>query len=300
MTTPATERAMRMASYASVAVAVALTAMKAVAWWWTGALAMAATLLDSSLDLFASVINAIAIAHALQPADKEHRFGHGKAESLAGLGQAILVGTSAFLLGKGAIERFHHPEPVTNSAVGIAVVVVSLVATWFLVRFQRRVASLSGSVAIAADSVHYQSDFLLNGGVLAALFLAGWLGWQRADPFFAFLVALWILWSAWGIARDAVDLLMDRELSSDERAEIIGVACTHAAVTGVHALRTRRSGPRRIIQFHIKLDGELTLSAAHEISDEVEELIRAALPGTDVTIHSDPDHLEPDEPVAML
>ncbi len=291
---------MRLASYASVAVAVCLTLIKAGAWWWTGALSMAATLLDSGLDLIASLINAAAIAHALQPADHDHRFGHGKAESLAGLGQALLIGTSALLLGKGAIDRYQDPSPIAHGGIGVAVVVVSLVATWFLVRFQKRVARQSGSVAIAADSVHYQSDFLLNVGVLAALFFSGWLGWQRADPVFAFLVALWILWSAWGIARDAVDLLMDRELPAEERDEIIRVACTHNAVRGVHALRSRRSGPRRIVQFHIELDGDLSLNEAHEISDAVEELVRVALPGTDVTIHSDPDHLPPDEPVAVL
>jgi len=281
-------RLKRVATYAAVAVAVVLIAAKAGGWLITGSVSLLSTLIDSMLDLAASALNLVAVRNALKPADREHRFGHGKAEPLAGMGQAAFVcGSAGFLLFE-AVERLVTPQPVAHSHVGIGVMVFSIALTLLLVMFQRWVVRRTGSVAIGADSLHYSADLLANVAVIAALVLASELGWHAADPLLAIAIAVIIVRGAWQILKDSLDLLMDRELPDEDRQRIRQIALTHPEVLDVHDIRTRSTGTRTFIQFHLEMDGNLTLMAAHDIADQVMIDVERAFPNAEVLIHEDP------------
>lgn len=282
----------RQATYAAVGVASFLILLKLFAYAWTGSVSLLASLIDSSLDLLASGLNLLAVRHALEPADKEHRFGHGKAEAIAGLGQAAFIGGSGFFLVFESITRLIRPEPVTYGGAGIAVMLISLGATIALVWFQRRVLAQTRSLAIQADSFHYVTDIASNLSVLAALILAAWMGYTLADPLVGLGIALFILWGAYKIFRGAYDELMDREMSDAERAQIKTMAAGVPGVLSIHDLRTRRAGQNVFIQLHLDLPPDMTLRQAHGISDAVEMRIMAAFPGAEVLIHQDPEGVD--------
>ena len=291
-------RLMRMAAIASVSVAAVLIVTKFGAWVATDSVSLLSTLIDSFLDAAASVINLIAVHHALQPADREHRFGHGKAEPLASLMQAAFIcGSAAFLLIEAG-QRIINPREVVNTDIGYAVMVFSIVMTILLVGFQRHVVKKSGSIAIDADSLHYKTDLLINFGVIISLYLSSALGWQYADPLIAVAIAAYIVKGAWGIGKAALAILMDRELDDAERAKIYEIVKAHQEVKGVHDLRTRSSGIQVFIQFHLELDGDMPLKEAHEISEQVEQELMDAFPNAEVIIHEDPEGVE--EPVAVF
>jgi ferrous-iron efflux pump FieF len=291
---PEAARLMRLATYASVGVAGVLIVTKFAAWLATDSVSLLSTLIDSLLDAAASLVNLFAVRHALQPADDEHRFGHGKAEPLAGLVQAAFIVGSALFLMLQAGERVVTPRFIQHASVGYAVMVFSIVMTVALVTFQRYVVKRSGSLAIGADQLHYQSDVLINGSVLVSIFLASEMGFLYADPLFAIAIALYIVVTAWKIGRDALDILMDRELPDDERERIRQVALGISGVQGVHELRTRSSGSHVFIQMHVEIDGDLPLRRAHRIADAVEIQVAAAFPNAEVIVHQDPDDLEED------
>jgi len=288
-------RLMKLATYASISVAVTLIAAKLLAWGTSGSVSLLATLIDSTLDAFASMINLLAVRHALSPADKEHRFGHGKAEALAGLGQAAFIAGSAGFLLLESGRRMFNPEPLQSYTVGMWVMAFSIVLTLFLLRFQKHVIAKTDSTAIKADSLHYRTDIMVNASVIIALWLSV-QGWAGFDALFAISIAFYILWSAWGIVQQAFDHLMDRELPDEDRNKIKAIANSHRDVRGLHDLRSRRSGTSTFIQLHLELDDEITLLEAHHISDEVEFAIQEAYPGAEVIIHIDPVSVVAGEP----
>lgn len=281
-------RLMRLATYASVSVACLLIALKTGAWIATESIAMLSTLVDSLLDALASIVNLVAVRHALTPADREHRFGHGKAEALAAMAQSAFIAGSAVLLLFQAGERLIHPRPLAAPEVGLWVMAVSIVLTIALVAFQGWVVRQTKSVAISADSLHYRGDILVNLAVIAALVLGAWFGWLYADPILGTAIAVYILYNAWQIVRDALDMLMDRELPDEDRKRVREIALSHEEVESLHDMRTRRSGPTSFIQFHLVMNAELTLLKAHEVSDEVELELRRAFPDAEILIHQDP------------
>lgn len=281
-------RLMRGATYAAVAVAGVLVAVKLVAYVLTGSVALLSSLIDSALDSAASIVNLIAVRQALLPADEEHRFGHGKAEPLAGLGQAAFItGSSVFLLFE-ATSRLWDPQPVSQGWVGIAVMIFSIIATIGLVAYQRYVVKRTNSVAVTADSLHYTGDVLINVSVIVSILLSTLAGFPYADPIFAIGIAAYLLWNAKGIFLTSLDLLMDRELEHEERTKILEIARSNKYVHDAHDLRTRSSGQKQFIQLHLELDRDLSLIKAHAIAEQVENRIRKAFPSADVIIHQDP------------
>jgi ferrous-iron efflux pump FieF len=282
----------RTATYASVAVAVILIAVKFAAWLETGSVALLSSLVDSLLDAAASLVNLIAVRHAMSPADREHRFGHGKAEPLAVLGQSAFITGSALLLLAEAVRRLIWPAAIENPPAGIAVMVFSIVMTIGLVLYQRHVVRRTGSIAITADELHYRSDLVLNLSVIAALILGSTLNLPILDPLFGAAIGVWIVYSAVRLAHLSVFQLMDHELPDDEREKIREIAQSHPDVVAAHDLRTRIAGPTAFIQLHIEMDGAMSLVRAHEISDEVEAMLRAAHPNAEVIIHQDPEGIE--------
>ena len=283
---------MRAATYASVSVASVLILAKTGAWLFTESVSLLSSLVDSLLDVGASIVNLLAVRHALQPADREHRFGHGKAEPLAGLAQsAFIAGSGIFLLLESA-DRLINPMPVENGAVGIAVMILAIVLTLGLVLFQRYVVKKTNSVAIAADSLHYRVDILVNAAVIVSLVLASYQGWLLADPLFAIAIVAYMAWGSLSIARESINSLMDRELPDEDRIKIRDIAMGHPEVLDVHDMRTRTAGPDTFIQLHLELPGHLPLVEAHRISDEVMYRVEDAFPNAEVLIHQDPEGVD--------
>jgi len=283
---------MKRATYAAVAVAALLIALKLFGWLLTGSVSVLSSLLDSLLDIAASLVNLVAVHHAVTPADREHRFGHGKAEPLAGLGQSAFIAGSAVFLFIEVLHRVLNPVTIENSRIGIGVMVFSIVVTLGLVRYQRYVVARTGSLAIGADELHYRGDIILNGSVILSLILSGVLGWSFIDPVFGVAIAVWIVYSSWQIAERSLTQLMDREMPDEERARIRAIALGHHEVSAVHDLRTRAAGPTAFVQLHIEMDGDLTLARSHTVSDEVEARILEAFPNAEVIIHQDPSGVE--------
>jgi ferrous-iron efflux pump FieF len=290
----ATARLLRLATYASVATAALLIAAKLAAWLATGSVSVLASLVDSAMDAGASLVNLFAVRWSLRPADADHRFGHGKAQPLAALAQAAFIAGSAVFLGLEAVDRLLHPQPVANLKIGFAILVASLVATSILVAFQRFVIRRTGSPAIRADALHYATDLATNVATLAGLGLAG-LGLHGVDPIFGLGIGAYVFYSALRIGREAIDLLLDRELPDSQREEIIDLARSVPMVRGVHGLRSRQSGQVLGIQLHIELDDDLELIQAHRVAVVVEQRIRGRWPHSDIIIHQDPVSVGVDE-----
>ena len=284
---PQHARLMRLATRAALATALLLALAKAVAWWLSGSVSLLAGLTDSLLDGAASLLNLIAVHYALRPADEDHRYGHGKAEALAGLAQALFVGASAVLVAVHAIERLQHPQPLGAQTLGIAVMLLSLAMTVALLLFQRHVVRVTGSTAVRADSLHYRSDLLLNSGILLALVLAGF-GWQRLDPLFGLGIAAYILWSAVSIVREAVAVLMDEELAPELSERMHLLASGVPGVLGTSDLRTRISGTHWFVQLHVELPGDLSLQQSHSLCKQVEDAIRSEFPRAQVLAYATP------------
>ena len=290
---PATAQRLRLrATYASLGVALVLIAAKLVVWIGTGSVALLSSLVDSLVDAAASLVTFFAVRHATVPADREHRFGHGKAEPLAALGQSAFLVGSAVLLMFEAVRRLVSPAAIEDPTAGIAVMVFSIVVTFGLVAYQRHVVHHTGSLAIGADELHYRSDLALNLGVIATLAIGNLFRAPILDPLFGGAVGLWIIYNAAKIARLSLVQLMDRELPDEERARVRAIAESHPEVTAVHDIRTRIAGPTAFIQLHLEMNGAISLLRAHEISDAVEAQLQAAFPHAEIMIHEDPAGIE--------
>jgi ferrous-iron efflux pump FieF len=277
----------KLATWASVVVAVSLIGVKTWAWDQTQSVSLLASLIDSIMDSVASLINFFAVRYAMVPADKEHRFGHGKAEALAGLAQALLILISIGLLLSQTVGRLWHPVVIQNTPTGISVMFASMLLTALLVVLQRHVVKRTQSTAIEADSLHYTSDLLMNFGVIIALMLASY-GYGGADPYLALAIGAYVVYSAWGIAKTAFHLLLDHELSDEQRQVITQLALTQPLVIGLHDLRSRQSGHIQFIQLHLELQDDMLLLDAHDVAEALEARIVEVFPYADVIIHLDP------------
>lgn len=277
------------AALASIAMALFLLVLKTWAAAQTGSVAMLGSLADTGLDLVASLVTLWGVRLAAMPADRDHRFGHGKAEALAAIFQVMIIAVSACGIAWRAVERLMARHETAHAELGIGVSLIAIAATVALLAYQRFVISRTGSVAIRADNLHYQSDVLLNGSVIAALVLDQYAGIGWADPIFGLGIAAVLLWGAWSAARHAIDQLMDKEWPEEKRQRFMEVAAHHPAATGIHDLRTRSSGINDFAQFHIWVDPRMTIAQAHDVMDEIEHMLEAEFPGTEILIHLDPE-----------
>ncbi|EGT4324329.1 CDF family cation-efflux pump FieF [Cronobacter sakazakii] len=285
-------RLVSRAALAATLVATLLLIIKIFAWWYTGSVSILAALVDSLVDIAASLTNLLVVRYSLQPADEEHTFGHGKAESLAALAQSMFISGSALFLFLTGIQHLITPEPMRAPLVGIVVTVAALITTLMLVTFQRWVVRKTRSQAVRADMLHYQSDVMMNGAILVALAFS-WYGLHRADALFALGIGVWILYSALRMGYEAIQSLLDRALPDDERQAIVDIVAAWPGVRGAHDLRTRQSGPTRFIQLHLEMEDNLPLVQAHLIAEQVEQAILSRFPGSDVIIHQDPCSVVP-------
>lgn len=284
-------RMRRLATYASVSVATVLIICKLAAFFYTNSVAMLSSLLDSTIDLIAALVTLYGVASALRPPDREHRFGHGKAEPLAALAQAAFIVGSSVLLSYEALSRFYNPHEIKNENFGYFVMVVAIVLSMALVFFQHLVVRRTGSMAIGADKIHYIGDVAINLAVIAALALYQWTGQVWYDPLFAILIAGGLAYNAFRIALQALNVLMDHELPDKDRDKIKAIVQAQQSVRGIHDLRTRFDGERAFIEFHLELDENMTLKIAHDISDAIMDALRKEFPDADIFIHQDPEGL---------
>ena len=284
-------RLVRIATYASVVIASLLLLLKFYAWWYTSSVSILASLLDSAIDIAASIMIVIAVQIAQTPADKEHRFGHGNAEPLAALAQSVFIAGSAIYLIIFSIERFIYPHAITSPDLGLIVMIISLLVTLGLLSFQRYVIKKTQSTAIKSDSLHYLSDVLANLLVIISLWLSAieWL-----DPLLGLGIAAWIFYSAIQIAIDAGNQLLDHELPKSMREEIKQITLTTSHVRGMNDLRSYQSGPNKFVQFDLELDDNLTLLESHKITENVTQRLKAKFADLDVMIHQEPASLKND------
>ena len=276
------------AAFASISVALLLLGMKAWAVWTTGSTAMLGSLADTTLDLFASLATLAGVWVAAQPADADHRFGHGKAEALAAMFQVVLISISAVGLAARAIQQWIAGGRTEAAQDGIVVSALALAATLALLAYQRFVMARTQSIAIAADHVHYQSDLFLNLAVIAALALDQYGGIAGADPLFALAIAAWLGRGAWRASQTAIEQLMDREWPEAKRQRFVEIAARHAELERLHDLRTRTSGMRDFVQFHVDLPGSMTVDQSHAIIERVELELCREFPNLELLIHIDP------------
>jgi ferrous-iron efflux pump FieF len=282
-------RLTRGAALASMAMALLLAVLKSWAAWRTGSTAMLGSLADTLLDLMASLATLIGVWVAAQPADEEHRFGHGKAEALAAIVQVMLITVSACGIAWRAVSQLLAGSQTEAAGDGIAVSAIAILATFALLAWQRHVIRRTGSVAIRTDNVHYKSDLALNLAVIAALALEQYLGLRGADPLFGIGIALWLLWGAWRASSEALDHLMDREWPEEKRSAFVERAARHPELSKLHDLRTRTSGNQDFAQFHVNLPATMTVGQAHHVIERVEDDLCRAFPGLELVIHIDPE-----------
>ena len=291
---PQYARLVKAAALCATGLASTLLIIKIFAWWHTGSVSVLAALVDSLMDLAASLTNLFVVRYSLQPADEEHTFGHGKAASLAALAQSMFISGSALFLFLTGFQHLVSPEPLQDPGIGIWVTLVALCSTLILVTFQRWVVRKTHSQAIRADMLHYQSDVMMNGAILIALALS-WYGFHWADALFALGIGVYILYSALRMGYEAVQALLDRALPDDERQQIIDIVMSWPGVIGAHDLRTRQSGPTRFIQLHLEMEDMMPLMEAHILAEQVERALLHRFPGADVLIHQDPCSVVPKE-----
>jgi ferrous-iron efflux pump FieF len=277
------------AAFASITMAVFLIGLKAWAALHTSSMAMLGSLADSTLDLVASLVVLMGVRVAAQPADREHRFGHGKAEALAALVQVIIITISALFIGFRSIERLIGGAETADAELGIGVSLVAITFTFALIAYQRYVVRKTGSLAIATDRLHYASDLMLNASVIAALVLDQYLGIVGADAVFGILIALWLAWGAWRSSAHALAQLMDREWPPELREKFLAAARAYPELEGLHDLRTRTSGTHNFVQFHVWVPADWTVKEAHDRMDRVEQELEKQFPATEILIHLDPE-----------
>ena len=277
------------AALASISMAIVLIGLKVWAALQTSSTAMLGSLADSGLDLVASLVVLAAVRIAAQPADHDHRFGHGKAEALASLVQVILITLSALFIGFRAVQRLLAGAQTEQAELGIGVSIVAMALTLVLIAYQRHVVRRTGSLAIGTDRIHYASDLLLNGSVILALVLDQYAGLTGADAVFGLLIALWLAFGAWRASATAIDQLMDREWPEENRQRFLAACQDYPELAGLHDLRTRASGTHNFAQFHVWVPADWTVQQAHDRMDAVEEALQTRFPGTEILIHLDPE-----------
>lgn len=273
---------------ASLTVATVLIVAKALAYVMTDSISLLSSLMDSCFDLITSALAFVSITHAAHPADHDHRFGHGKIEALGALAQGLMIlGTAVFLFIEG-LKRIAVPQAVERPLIGVAVMALSIVLTFALISYQKRVIAHTKSIAVTVDNLHYTGDLWMNVAVLAALGLGYLTGWAFIDPLFTIGIAIWLLAGAVAVGKHTFDILLDRELPEEDRRKILSLVASHTEVRGVHDLRTRNTGERVFIEFHMEVDGSLAMSRVHDMMDEVEEMLFKAYPKSEVLIHPEP------------
>lgn len=282
-------RLMKQASYASVIVASSLIFLKGITFFMTGSVSILSSLFDSVQDMMTSLVNMIAVKHATEPADKQHRFGHGKAQALGGLIQAFIIAIAALGLFIESCRRFFNPQPISHITLGVIITTFAILMTLILVRFQTVVVQKTQSLSIKTDRAHYTGDILMNIGVLISVFISYYMGWSFLDALFGIGVSVYLGITVYHVLGESFNMLMDTEMPNEFRKQIKEITLSFSEVITLHDLKTRQSGSSAFVQFCVHLDDTLTLRQAHDITDKIEHQIKKRFPDTSVIIHAEPE-----------
>lgn len=281
-----------MAARASVCTAVVLTLIKGTAAFMTGSLSVLSSMTDSLADVISSLITMIAVIYADKPLTCDHRYGYGKAEAVSALVQAAFISGSACFILYDAVYRLQHPVELVHTAIGIWVMLVSLLLTAALIMFQKHIIKRINSQAIEADNEHYVIDLAANLAVLLSLLAVKYLHWMWVDMAAAVAISVYLISTAWKIARRALEEITDKEIDAPTKTAILKAVAEAQGVKGYHDFRSRLSGNRLFMEIHLEFDGALPLYETHRLSDAVEEKITALYPHAQVIIHQDPYGIE--------
>ena len=278
----------RSASIASLLVASTLIVLKYYGWVTTTSVSLLGSLADSLIDFLASVFVFVAISYSILPADAKHRFGYGKSEGLAAFVQSLFIGISGIYVCFEAIKRLLNPSQINQPSTAIWIILVSIVLTLALVMYQKYVVKKSKSIAIESDQYHYLTDTYINLSVLFSIAITGWTRFVFIDALVGLLISGVILYTSVTLLKKSFKILLDQEIQSEDRDRIREIALDHPKVLGFHDLRTRDTGRKYIIQFHLELDPNMSLLESHEITDEVTDNVLKLYPDSELIIHTDP------------
>ncbi len=264
--------------------------IKSLAWWKSKSMSIGGSLLDSVIDCFTSLMNFFVLRYARSPADKEHRFGHGKAEAIASLAQAPILLLSGLYFSGQSAYRLMVPQALIIDGWCLAIMGISTFITLIIVLAQQYTLRRYDSLILKTDNLHYRADMLLNIGVFISIYISRTWHVVWIDSIAGICLGLYITYTGYDVAKDALNMLMDKELDDNTREIILDQAKQHPNVMDVHDLRTRDASGQYFIQLHLVMDAFISLSDAHKIVVEVEKKIRAILPKADILIHADPDN----------
>ena len=274
----------------SVFVGIAVLALKFVAYWLTGSVALYSDAMESIVNVASAFAAFIAARYASKPADQNHPYGHHKAEYLAAVLEGVMIVLAAVAIFYQAWEAFRTPRFLDQPTLGLAVNgvagLINLVWARYLIVSGKRFRS----PALDADGRHLMTDVWSSVGVIGGVAIAAWTGWLILDPLLAGVVALNVLWSGWGLVRQSVGGLMDEAPEPHIRDHIRSIISQRAeGALEAHDLRTRRAAQKTFIDFHLVVPGSMTVADSHEICDRIEEALRAEVPGSIITIHVEPE-----------
>ena len=275
----------------SVGVASFLAFLKFSAGVLTHSLGILASGVDSLLDVFVSTINFFTLHKAEEPPDADHAYGHGKAESIAGLFQSLFIGVSGVVIIAESVRRLimqnHH---VYRLDVGLGVMLFSIAASFVLVRRLKFVAKQNPSIVLDSETLHFSSDLFANLGVIVILLFVKMTGLAILDLLISLAIAFYIFWQSMNLLRRSIDELMDREISPELHEKIKGIIFRHdPRIVDFHNLRTRRVGNKIFIDFHVVLRGEKSFKEAHRLTESLISAIEREIPDCDLTVHTDPE-----------
>ncbi|MDR3687850.1 MAG: cation diffusion facilitator family transporter [Fimbriimonas sp.] len=290
------DRMKRRASMLSLVTNVSLTFIKVLAAVITGSVSLMSESIHSGGDVIASLVAFYSVRAAAVPPDEEHPYGHGKIESLTSFGESILLLMMVGFIFKEAIDRLAHASPIRSLGLGLWIMCLSAAASLSVGAVIRHVALRTGSPALKANGRHVMIDFWTSTGVVTALLVTQFTGWQTADAWFAMALGLWIAGSSIAMARESVEQLIDRRVSDDDIERIRDVLGGISGMISFHRLRTRHSGNVHYIEVHIVVPNDWTVVQGHEMADRVEGALEAALAPAQAVVHIDPYDAEKAHP----
>ncbi|SET51233.1 cation diffusion facilitator family transporter [Paracoccus homiensis] len=275
----------------SIFVGLLVLGLKLLAWWLTGSVALLSDALESTVNVATALAALIAIRVAARPADAGHPYGHDKAEFFSAVLEGVMIIVAALVILREAWHGILDPAPLNAAFDGLAINIfaglINAVWCWVLITRGRRLKS----PALLADGHHLLTDVITSGGVVIGVALAALTGWAILDPILAGVVAVNILWSGWKVMATSLSGLMDEAVSDRTMDQIRAIISDKATgAIEAHDLRTRHAGTKTFIDFHLVVDGSITVEAAHDICDRIEQSLRMALGDVEITIHVEPDH----------
>lgn len=276
-------------AWLSISAAVATILLKGIAWWLTGSVGLLSDALESFVNLAGALMALAMLTLAAAPADDKHAYGHGKAEYFASAFEGFLILVAAFSIAWTAIDRFLHPQSLSEVGIGLAVSVVASLINLFAARELLKAGRAFNSITLEADAKHLMTDVWTSVGVIIGVGLVWFSGWLWLDPLIALLVAVNIVWTGWQLLHRSASGLMDEAIPEEQRAAVEAILERHRTQgLDFHALRTRQAGQQAFISFHVLVPGGWTVQRGHDLLEEIEAEVRAAVPYSHLTTHLEP------------